>query len=57
MARQLVLLHVSDADWRLDEQTRETGRRGVAEARAILMRAVEREHAAAADRPEAKPAA
>jgi hypothetical protein len=56
MARQLVLLHVSGADWRLDDQTRETGRRGVAEARAILMRAAERERAAAG-RPEAKPAA
>jgi hypothetical protein len=37
MARQLALhLEAGDDDWRLDEHTRETGRRGVAEARRIL---------------------
>jgi hypothetical protein len=35
MARQLVLLE-TPVDWRLDERTREIGRRGVASARAVL---------------------
>jgi hypothetical protein len=35
MATQLNLLGQED-DWRLDERTREAGRRGVAEARRIL---------------------
>ena len=34
MARQLTLLPTST--WRLDDQTRETGRRGIASARAAL---------------------
>jgi len=42
MARQLVLLDTTGADWRLDERTREIGRRGVSEAREILQRAIER---------------
>jgi hypothetical protein len=37
MARQLALhLEVGEDDWRLDDHTREAGRRGVAEARRIL---------------------
>ena len=35
MARQLRLLPATKA-WQLDEKTRETGRRGVASARAVL---------------------
>lgn len=42
MARQLVLLPMTGADWRLDEPTREAGRQGVARARAILRLADER---------------
>ena len=42
MVRQLVLIDVS-TDWRLDEHTREVGRRGIAEARDILEKAAERE--------------
>ena len=36
MERQLILLDEPNADWRLDEATRERGRRGVALARAAL---------------------
>jgi len=36
MARQLVLLDPSDIDWRLDDRTKELGRRGLAEARSAL---------------------
>ncbi len=39
MARQLSLLEVKPT-WRLDDTTREVGRRGVAEARARLQAAV-----------------
>ncbi|HEY4378353.1 MAG TPA: hypothetical protein VGM93_14405 [Acidimicrobiales bacterium] len=35
MARQLTLMD-RPAGWRLDEQTKEIGRRGIAEARAAL---------------------
>ena len=35
MARQLTLIETSST-WRLDERTRETGRRGIASARAVL---------------------
>ena len=35
MARQLTLIPASN-DWRLDPKTKETGRRGVASARAAL---------------------
>lgn len=38
MARQLQLLDQAP-DWRLDEATRDTGRKGVAEARAVLQAA------------------
>jgi hypothetical protein len=46
MARQLVLLDTAGADWRLDDRTREIGRRGVAAAREILQRAIERDREA-----------
>jgi hypothetical protein len=39
MARQLVLISTTDIDWRLDERTKEVGRRGISEARAALRRA------------------
>ena len=39
MQRQLDLLDERDADWRLDEETKTVGRRGVAEAREALRRA------------------
>jgi hypothetical protein len=39
MARQLTLLD-SPPSWRIDEATREVGRRGVAEARATLQAAI-----------------
>jgi hypothetical protein len=43
MARQLALrLETSDDDWRLDEHTREAGRRGVAEARRVLAEVIKR---------------
>jgi hypothetical protein len=39
MARQLVLIIPSEVEWRLDERTKELGRRGISEARAALRRA------------------
>jgi hypothetical protein len=39
MATQLLLLDTSSPSWKLDRQTREIGRRGVAEAREALRRA------------------
>ena len=39
MQRQLDLLDDRDAEWRLDEETKTTGLRGVAEAREALRRA------------------
>ena len=43
MTMQLVLhLEVPDDDWRLDEHTREAGRRGVAEARRALAEVMRR---------------
>jgi hypothetical protein len=38
MERQLVLIEEREADYRLDERTREIGRRGVAAAREALRR-------------------
>jgi hypothetical protein len=40
MARQLALISPDEIDWRLDERTKELGRRGISEARAALRRAV-----------------
>ena len=45
MARQLTLLDTPPA-WRIDEATREVGRRGVADARASLQAALAAGHAA-----------
>jgi hypothetical protein len=42
MARQLVLIEGHRADWRLDDQTKELGRKGVADARRQLQEAVKR---------------
>ena len=39
MERQLVLIEERGADYRLDERTREIGRRGIAAAREALRRA------------------
>ena len=50
MQRQLDLLDERDADWRLDEETKTVGMRGVAEAREALRRARSAAAAAAADR-------
>jgi hypothetical protein len=47
MARQLTLLDSPPA-WRIDEATREVGRRGVAEARASLQAAMAAGHDAEA---------
>jgi hypothetical protein len=47
MARQLDLLPPVDPDWRIDDETREVGRRGIAKARAALAEArarSERDH-------------
>jgi hypothetical protein len=43
MARQLTLLDTPPA-WRIDEATREVGRRGIAEARASLQAAIAATH-------------
>jgi hypothetical protein len=48
MATQLLLLDPSQSDFRLDEHTRELGRRGVAEARRILLEAQARRTPSAA---------
>jgi hypothetical protein len=45
MARQLTLLDTPPA-WRIDEATREAGRRGIAEARASLQAALAAERSA-----------
>ena len=42
MERQLILLDDDRADWRLDDDTRERGRKGVALARAALEAAARR---------------
>jgi len=48
MSGQLVLIPTTGADWRLDEHTRETGRKGVAAAREVLRLADERARRATA---------
>jgi len=53
MSGQLVLIHTTGADWRLDERTRETGRKGVAAAREVLRLADERARRASAAEAEA----
>ena len=42
MTRQLVLIEHEKSDWRLDERTRELGRKGLAEAREALREATRR---------------
>jgi hypothetical protein len=39
MADQLLLIETSEPDWRLDDRTRETGRKGVEAARRALREA------------------
>jgi hypothetical protein len=46
MTRQLVLIEERKTEWRIDERTREAGRRGVAEARKALAEAAARRAAA-----------
>lgn len=45
MTKHPHLLHEAPVTWRLDPQTRELGRRGVARARAALAEAARREEA------------
>ena len=42
MERQLVLIEERDTDYRLDERTREIGRRGIAAAREALRKSSDR---------------
>jgi hypothetical protein len=49
MERQLVLIEERDADYRLDERTREIGRRGIAAAREALRRAAAADASAGRD--------
>jgi hypothetical protein len=46
---QLVLIDESDRQWRLDEHTREVGRRGIAAARDILRKAARPDDDAASE--------
>jgi hypothetical protein len=46
--RRLLLTHRGDRTWRLDDETRQRGKEGVARARAELERAI-----AASEQPEA----
>ena len=39
MARQLTLINANEMDWRIDEHTKEVGRRGISDARDALRRA------------------
>jgi hypothetical protein len=41
MERQLKLLEVREAEWKLDERTREVGKQGVEQAREALRRALQ----------------
>ena len=43
MAMQLVLIDETERQWRLDDRTREVGRRGIAAARDVLRKAARRE--------------
>jgi hypothetical protein len=45
MERQLTLIEVPDEAWKLDDRTREVGRKGIAEARKALADAAHK-HAA-----------
>lgn len=48
MEAQLALLEDEGSDWRIDERTRERGRRGIAAARAVLAGAISQAHRPAA---------
>ena len=48
MTSQLKLLEATDVNWKLDERTKEIGRRGLAQARAAL-RAVAQNSASVSD--------
>jgi hypothetical protein len=48
MPKQLVLIDREGDDFRLDEQTRQAGLRGIAEARRILLEAARRDQRTAA---------
>lgn len=50
MERQLVLIEVSGADWRLDDRTKEIGRQGVRHAREALQVALREARDAGSDR-------
>jgi hypothetical protein len=45
MERQLTLIEVPETVWKLDDRTRDVGRKGIAEARKALAEA-QRKHAA-----------
>jgi len=45
MERQLVLIEEGEVDYRLDDRTREIGRRGIAAARETLRKATETDRA------------
>ncbi len=47
MAMQLVLIDETERQWRLDDRTREVGRRGIAAARDVLRKAARRDAEAA----------
>lgn len=49
MARQLVLIDATEADWRFDDHTKKVGRRGLEQARRALADAVTRRSRAEAD--------
>lgn len=55
MARQLQLIRSDEPVWRLDDETREVGRRGVAAARRALRRA--RPYRGGDHDPESRPTA
>jgi hypothetical protein len=42
MTRQLRLIDAAEHDWRLDQKTRESGKKGLAEARTALAEAARR---------------
>jgi hypothetical protein len=46
MTAQLILLNDQKADWRIDDRTKEIGRKGIADARAVLRDAARRRVAA-----------
>ena len=57
MELQLVLIEEREADYRLDDRTREIGRRGIAAAREALRKAAADDAASVAGRPARKTAA